>query len=721
MKTWNHKSDPFAKREAKKYQHPVPSREFIIDYLSQIKKPLTFKELIQAFYITEGFEKEALRRRLRAMLRDGQLTRTRAKQYNIVKESNLIFGQVIGHKDGFGFIAPEDGTSNIFLSAHQMRIVFDGDIVSARIIDVDRNNRREGQIVKVIERKLKEIVGRFFLENSMGFLKPSNIRISQDIIIAKRAQKGAKHGQMVTAKIVKPPTEHSYAIAHITNILGDYLSPGMEIEIAVRSYGLPYKWPKTVLDEIDQFKTTVSEKDRKNRKDLRALPFVTIDDESAKDFDDAIYCKKNENDGWTLYVAIADVSHYVKHNTALDQEAQNRGTSVYFPSKVIPMLPEILSNQLCSLKPNVDRLSMICEMVISAQGDISHYQFYQGVIKSHARLTYNNVAAMLLKNNKTLKSRYKTVLPHLKELLGLYYVLNQARIRRGALSFETAEFKIKFGQNQKISQIILTRPNEIHKLVEACMLCANECAAKFLLKQKIATLYRVHDSPKTDKLADLKTFLSDFDLVLGGGDLPTSADYAKLFDQIKTRPDAHIIQTVLLQSLSQAFYTPLKDIHFGLALDCYTHFTSPIRRYPDLLVHRAVHSVIEKKKMVLNRSELKMLGKHCSITERRADEATHEALSFLKCEYMLSKIGKSYTGIVSHVTGFGLFVELQDLFIEGLVHVNTLKDDYYIFEPIRHRLVGKHTDKIYRIGDVLKVKVIDVDLDNKEINLESIH
>jgi ribonuclease R len=719
MKKGTRKKDLFAKREAAKYSKPIPSREFILDLFESLAHPLTKTAIIKALKLTSDYEHEALRRRLLAMVRDGQLFKSGKGTYDLAKKCDLIRGHVIGHSDGYGHVIPEDGTSKIFLSAKQMRQVFNGDIVDVRIWRIDRHNRREGIIVEVIKHNAQQIVGRFYTKKGMSFIVPSNKRIQQDILIPQTTKLKPKQGQIVTAEITSPPTARSYPIGKIIEILGDYMHPGMEIEIAIRSYDLPHEWPQKITAELAKIKDKISRQDLTGRKDLRHLPFVTIDGADAKDFDDALYCEKSHKDGFRLWVAIADVGHYVKLQTALDKEAQARGTSVYFPNKVIPMLPPALSNNLCSLKPDQDRLCMVCEMSFNKEGKVTRYNFYSAVIRSQARLTYTKVAKWLTEK-KTAPIDNKNVWHNLQNLREIYYLLNKQRQQRGAIDFDTPEIKVQFDKNKKIKRLFQLQRNIAHKIVEECMLAANLCTAKFLLKHQGHALYRVHDGPKIEKLGDLKTFLKEIGLQLGGGDLPTPKDYANLIKQIENRPDKYLLQMMLLRSLSRAFYSPINDGHFGLAFEAYTHFTSPIRRYPDLIVHRAIRSIVEKEKKPLNykTDTLQTLGEHCSMTERRADEATRDALDWLKCEFMLDKIGETYEGIISGVTGFGIFVELKDIFVEGLVHITNLHNDYYRFDPIRHRLIGERTRKIFHAGDEIKIKVVHVNLENKQIDFE---
>jgi ribonuclease R len=711
------KKDKYAEREAKKYDHPIPSREFILELLTEKGQPVSYRQMLMELKLESSQEQEALRRRILAMVRDGQLHQNRRGAYGPIGKMELIPGRVIGHKDGYGFVVPDDGEDDLFINARQMRAVFHDDRVLVRVAGVDNRNRREGIIVEVLEHATKELVGRFFQESGSQFVVPSNQRISQDILIPPQATHGATHGQMVVVKITEQPSAHSRPVGEVKEILGEHMAPGMEIDVAIRNHGLPNEWPDEVLKEVEKYSPEVSEDALKGRKDLRDLPFVTIDGEDARDFDDAVYCVKRPNGSWTLYVAIADVSYYVKLRTALDKEAVTRGNSVYFPGRVIPMLPEVLSNQLCSLNPNVNRLTMACEMSISATGKITRYAFYEAVIKSHARLTYNKVYDMVEQDDKNLQNEYKELFPQLKELFALYRVLHKAREKRGTIDFDLPETKIIFGEGRKIEKIVPLVRNDAHRLIEECMLCANICAARFLIKNDCPGLYRVHKGPSAEKLNDLRRFLNELGLTLPGGEEPTPRDYAKLLKSVGDRPDAHLIQTVLLRSLSQAIYSPENDGHFGLAYEAYTHFTSPIRRYPDLLVHRAIRRILQRQfKPGEVDPHLEKLGEHCSMTERRADDATREAVDWLKCEFMMDKIGEEFSGIISGVTTFGFFVELKDIYAEGLVHISVLPDDYYHFDPIKHELSGERAGKRFRLGDVVEVRVARVDLDERKID-----
>jgi ribonuclease R len=710
------KKDQYADREAEKYEHPIPSREFILQHLAERGSPATRKQLLTELNLTKDYELEAFRRRLSAMVRDGQLHKNRRGTYGPVGKMELISGRVIGHKDGFGFVVSETGGDDLFLNARQMRSVFHGDRVLARVSGMDSRGRAEAIVVEVLEHNTQQLVGRFFSESGTSYVEPSNQRIAQEILVPSEDAADALHGQMVVVAVTLQPSSHTRPVGKIIEVLGDHMAPGMEIDVAIRNHDLPYVWPEEVLDEAGKFSAVVPAAALSQRVDLRHLPFVTIDGEDAKDFDDAVYCAP-QGKGWNLFVAIADVGHYVKPGSPLDIEAYERGNSVYFPERVIPMLPEVLSNGLCSLKPEVDRLTLVCEMVVNAAGVITEYKFHEAVIHSSARLTYNQVYAMLEQDDTELKTRYQHVFPHLENLFAIYKILHKARQIRGSIDFDMPETKIIFGAERKIERIVPLQRNNAHRIIEECMLCANISAAHFLLKNKFPTLFRVHEGPSDEKLDDLRRFLGEMALRLPGGEHPTPSDYAHLLASIAARPDVHLIQTVLLRSLSQAVYSPENKGHFGLAFDAYTHFTSPIRRYPDLIVHRAIRHVLQKDKHTMESLPLlEKQGEHCSTTERRADDATREVIDWLKCEFMLNKVGEDFPGVITSVTGFGFFVELKDIYVEGLVHISTLPNDYYQFEATKQAMQGERTGRRFRLGDVVEVRVARVDLDQRQID-----
>jgi len=717
---FNSTKDPYAQREAEKYENPIPSRELILSALEHAGRPLSRVDIAEAFSLENEDDLEALRRRLRAMERDGQLLFNRGQQYCLVNNKDLIVGRIIGHPDGFGFVRPDDGSDDLYLSPREMNPLLHNDRAMVRIAGIDKKGRREGAVVEILERNTHQIVGRLYKEDGFTYVVPDNKNIAQTVLVQKGGAGKAKQGQIVIAEIVEQPTKLHQPIGRIIEVLGDHLAPGMEIEMAIRTHELPHLWPEELLEEIKSLSAEVPESAKENRVDLRNIQLVTIDGEDARDFDDAVYCKRTPK-GWKLLVAIADVSHYVQVNSELDKEAKNRSTSVYFPEQVIPMLPEILSNGLCSLNPDVDRLCMVCELFIDEQGKVVRSKFFDAVMRSHARLTYTEVAKMLVDGDKTLAEKYKRLMPHLRELYALYKVMRISREQRGAMDFDTQETRIIFGKDRKIEKIVPVVRNDAHKLIEEFMITANSAAARYLNGKKIPKLLRVHDGPSADKLLNLKTFLGELGLKFGGGVNPTPLDYMHLVESVKGRPDAHLIQTVLLRSMSQAVYSPDLKGHFGLALDAYAHFTSPIRRYPDLLVHRAIQHCLQDKKVetfVYGVPDMILLGEHCSANERRADDATRDVVNWLKCEYMMDKIGEEFPGIISAVTSFGFFVELADIFVEGLVHISNLGQDYFHFDPTSHQLKGERTDMNFRLGDSVKIRVARVDLDEKKMDFE---
>lgn len=710
--------DPFYKREKEKYATPIPSREWIMQVLEEFGRPISRNQLMDLLEVSEE-DQEALGFRLKAMLRDGQLMQDRRGRFCLLARINLRRGTIQGHPDGFGFFIPDDGTQDMVLSAKEMRVVMHGDLVLAYQIGVDRRGRPEGKVHEVIEHAHQSIVGRFFIEHGIGFVMPDNKRLTQDISIPLEAVAGAQNGQMVLAEIVAFPSKRSQAIGKIVHVLGDHMAPGMEIEVAIHAHGLPAEWPADVTAAVSKISQHITADECKSRVDLRHLPFVTIDGEDAKDFDDAVYCQPKSSGGYQLYVAIADVSHYVTVGSVLDKEAARRGNSVYFPSQVVPMLPEALSNGICSLNPHVDRLCIVAEMAITAEGKIARSHFYRAVFHSHARLTYTQVARWLTQGH--VDKQHQSVWPTIQVLHSLYGRLFSARKNRGAIDFDTTETRIEFDANRKIKKIVPVIRNDAHRLIEECMLAANVATARFLQKANIPILYRVHTTPDEDKIASLRQFLGELGLQLGGGKKPHPKDFQRTMIAIGNRPERHLIETVMLRSLKQAQYVEENNGHFGLAYAAYTHFTSPIRRYPDLLVHRAIVHLIDKgetEPFIYSKEDMDRLGKHCSATERRADEATREVVSWLKCEYMQDKLGQVFQGTISAVTGFGIFVELDDIYVEGLVHVTSLKNDYYAFDAIKHRLVGERSGHIYRLGDKMTVLLARVDLDERKIDFE---
>ncbi|MGB7650573.1 MAG: ribonuclease R [Gallionella sp.] len=705
--------DPFLQREREQYDNPLPSREFILQVLTQNGAPMHEDELLDLLEITDA-EEDLFSRRMRAMERDGQVMRNRKREICVMGKLDLIKGKVQGHPDGFGFLIPEDGSADMFLSEKEMHQVLHGDVVMVSQSGVDRRGRPEAKIIEVLVRANNRVVGRLFDDHGIQFVVAENRRITQDILVVPGEAHPAQVGQVVILEIMQHPNKHAQPMGRIVEVLGNYADSGMEIEIALRKHDLPNEFPKDVERQAKAIPPTVATTDWAGREDIRSLPLVTIDGETARDFDDAVYCAP-EQDGYRLVVAIADVSHYVQPNDALDREAILRGNSVYFPRRVIPMLPEELSNGLCSLNPQVDRMCMVCDMHVDGHGEITGYRFYPSVMYSHARLTYTQVAAMLAEPDGELAKSYATVVPHLQNLYGLFQKLLTARNKRGAIDFETVETQMIFDANGKIERIVPVVRNDAHKLIEECMLAANVCAANFLHENKQPVLYRIHQGPTPEKLEALREFMKEFGLEIGGGDEPKAADYSKLLKRIKGRPDAALLQTVMLRSLRQAKYEPENIGHFGLGYEAYAHFTSPIRRYPDLLVHRAINAVLQGKQYKPS-MKWEDLGLNCSMTERRADDATRDVDAWLKCFYMREHLGSVFTGTVSSVTSFGMFVSLDDLYVEGLVHISELGKDYFHFDASKHQLLGERTGQKYRLGDRVEVRVVKVDMESTKVD-----
>jgi ribonuclease R len=713
--------DPHHAREARKYDNPIPSREFIMERLTESGVPMDLPGIAELLGLQDEDQVEALRRRLLAMERDGQLVRNRKDNYCLVNKRDLIVGRVIGHADGFGFLKPDDGGDDLYLSFKEMRPLFHDDRAVVRVTGMDRRNRLEGAVVEVLERNTHTVVGKLYQESGVGFVVPDSKRLSKDIVIPSTEMGDAKQGQMVVAEVLDQPTKRTPPIGRVIEILGDHMGPGMETDIAIRTHNIRNSWPQEVEQQIAGLKPEVTEKDKAGRVDLRQLPLVTIDGADARDFDDAVYCEAKPK-GWRLLVCIADVSHYVQPNSPLDKEARLRGTSVYFPDRVIPMLPEVLSNGLCSINPQVDRLCMTCELSIDQSGNVTRSRFFPAVMRSHARLIYDDVAAML-EGDPLLSEKHADLLPHLQNLYQLFLVLHAQRAERGAIDFDTTETRIEFNDQKRVERIVPVIRNDAHRLIEECMLAANVAAARFLLRKKQPALYRIHEGPAEEKLTDLKGFLAELGLSLPGGKKPQAADYALLLEQIRERPDRHLIQTVLLRSLSQAVYSSDNVGHFGLAYQAYTHFTSPIRRYPDLIVHRALKHLINQGSVddfEYTKPDLQGLGEHCSSAERKADEATRNALDWLKCEYMQDKVGETFKGIITSVNSFGVFVELEDIHVDGLVHITSLDNDYYHYDPVGHRLTGERTGKVLRLGDPLTIVVAGVNLDERKIDFHPV-
>jgi ribonuclease R len=686
----------------------TPDAGRILDALNAARSPLTPDELAARLHVARHARRD-FDRALAELERSGGVMQNRAGALLVAKRIALVPGRVEGHPDGHGFLVPDEPAKSIFLPPAEMRQLMHGDRAAVRVTGQDHRGRALGEVVEVLERANRRIVGRLHSEHGVLRLAPEDRRIAHDILVPPAEAGKAKPGQVVTVDLIAQPSKHAQPIGRVAEVLGHYADAGMEIEIAVRKFDLPYEFSKKALAAARAMPEAVRPEDLQGRKDLRELKFVTIDGETARDFDDAVFCQpegKSGGKGYRLWVAIADVSHYVRHGDALDMEARERGTSVYFPRRVIPMLPEKLSNGLCSLNPKVDRLAVVCEMAITPKGEVARYEFYAAVFRSSARLTYTGVWNDLSSGKAD---------ENLRNLHEAFKVLLEARNRRGAIDFETVETRLLFDAKGKIEKIVAEPRNEAHRIIEECMLAANVCAGNFLAEHAHPALYRVHDVPSPEKVAALRDFLAEIGLQLPGGEIPKPGDYAQLLEKIKKRPDFALLQTILLRSLKQAVYSPNNAGHFGLAFDAYVHFTSPIRRYPDLLVHRAIKAVLSKQRYT--GIEWEAMGRHCSETERRADDASRDVENWLKCFYMRDHVGGTFAGTITGVVPFGLFVTLDEYFVDGLVHISELGRDYFQYDGARHMLLGERTGKRFRLADRMTVKLVRVDLDSRKIDL----
>ena len=697
-------NDPHHQRESEKYDNPIPSREYILEFIEQ--QPRTKHELFDLLEV-DNSQKKPLTHRLRAMVRDQQLSCNKKGVYRKFSSSDLMVGTVIANPKGFGFITLDKGGKDLRLSSKQMQLVFHGDRVKARLL----NDRGDAQIVKVIE-TVKTLVGRLHIEDEHAYVVVDDKRIKHTINIPELTE-AHQDEQIVVLEITKSPTLEEPAEAKIIEILGQFLDEGIETDSALYRYNIPVDFSQETLAQTAKLPTVVTAEDKQGRRDITDIKLITIDGEDSRDFDDAVYAEPT-NTGWKLYVAIADVAHYVDTDSALDKDAFDRGNSVYFPHRVVPMLPEELSNGLCSLNPQVERLCMTCEMEIDHEGELLSYEFYPATMYSHARTTYTEVGKILEDKDPELMAKYADVMDNINSLYGLYKTLRIARTKRGVMDFDRIESQILFNDNGKIDNIVARSRNDAHKLIEECMLMANQATAKFLAHHDEDFLYRIHPKPTQDKVETTRDFLSVAGLTLEGGMEPESRDFAKVLEAAKGRDDENVIKTVVLRTMKQAIYTPANEGHFGLAFDDYTHFTSPIRRYPDLLVHRAIYRVLAKQKHKPSK-KMAEFGEHLSITERRADDATRDVEQWLKCEYMRDKVGETYEGVISGVAGFGLFIELTDVFVEGMISVRDLDDDYYLFDDTHHRLRGERSGKIYRLGDHIQIQIASVNLDDRQM------
>jgi ribonuclease R len=708
------------KEKSSRINASAPSREEILSVLEDHGKPLQRRHIVERLDVVSDDSREILRRRLRAMERDGQLVKNRRNAYGLPAKMDLIAGRVSAHRDGYGFVMPDDGETDLYLSPRQMRSVLHGDRVLASVIGVDARGRREGAVREILERAHDRVVGRFVEESGIALVVPDDPRINQDILIPLKNTSGARPGQIVVAEILQQPGERQPPVGQVVEILGKSGAPGMATEVAIRNFGLPFEWPAGVEEAAAAFGDSVSDSMTKGRKDLRELPMVTIDGADARDFDDAVYAQRRKN-GWRLVVAIADVSSYVKPGSALDQEAELRATSVYFPGRVIPMLPEALSNGLCSLKPDVDRLCLICDMSIDNSGNVTRSRFEAAVMRSQARLTYEQVWDWLVSGKPEIRPGTGAVSSSLKDLYGLYKAFRRARTKRGAIDFESTEVKFLFDERGAVEDILPYERNDAHMLIEECMITANVEAAKFLLRNRLPAPFRAHEPPQPDRVESLEQFLRGLGIRIPWKRRPEPRDFEQIVQQVKGREDQPLIMAVLLRAQSLATYQVANTGHFGLALEAYAHFTSPIRRYPDLMVHRAIHYVLkhhDTEGFPWSRDRVEKLAEQCSHRSRRAEEAERDVNDRLKAYFMERHIGDVFKGQVTGVTSFGMFVEITRNHVSGLVHITSLPNDYYHYDPVVHRLTGDRTGKVFQLAQKVNVKVVAVNVDERKIDFE---
>ena len=707
--------------KTKSYKHPIPSRNDLLDMLTDVGKPLKAEPIMEAYGLKGQRMRSLLIERLQVMVRAGQILENRRGEYCLTAKLDLVTGKVSGHRDGFGFVVRDDGEpDDIFLSAREMRSLFDGDRVAIRIVGDDHRGRSQGELVDVLERGTLEVAGQFIKERGIGIVIPDNAKLSHRILIPKDEVANAKHGDMVVAEILDFPTHVEQATGRITTIIGVPGEKGIATEIAIHSHGIPFKWPKSVSEDVQDFGTDVPDSAKQGRTELRDVDLITIDGADARDFDDAVYCKKSK-DGWRLLVAIADVAHYVSVGSALDKEAIVRGTSVYFPDRVVPMLPEVLSNGLCSLNPKVDRLCMVCDMRVSSAGKVTKATFFEGVMKSKARLTYSQVGDFL--SGESESSVPKELQGSVRDLHDLYTAFAKQRSRRGAIEIDLPQTKFKLNDDGEIDRIEVVPRNDAHRLIEECMIAANVEAAKFLKQHKIPGLYRVHPKPDTDRFNDLRLYLVSLGLKVPHPDHVEPRHFTQLIEQVKDRPDSAAITMAMLRSLTHAAYSPANVGHFGLALESYAHFTSPIRRYPDLLVHRAIRHIVrggKPGKYDYGAKEMERLGAITSAHEKRAEEATRDVEAWLKCQYMEGHLGEEFDGVITGVTNFGLFVQITELMTDGLVHVTSLANDYYKYDAGSQRLVGERSGHSYSLGAEMRIRVQRVDMETRKIDFRPV-
>jgi ribonuclease R len=695
----------------------IDSRQ-VRELLENADRPLTRRHMSHAFNLDKEASDQFLKPVLVEMIERGDLVRNRRAAYGLPDQMDLVSGRVSAHPDGFGFVVPDEDGDDLYLSPKQMRLVFNGDRVLAAVTRVDRRGRKEGGIVEVLERAHAQVAGRLLIEGGVAMVVPDDPRLTQDILVSPDGVGKAGPGQIVVVRIDRPPTLERSAVGEIIAVLGNADEPGIATDIAVYSHQLPFEFPDEVIKQAESFGDSINPKHAQDRLDLRDTPLVTIDGADARDFDDAVFAEPR-GDGYRLLVAIADVAEYVTPDSSLDVEAQRRGTSVYFPDRVIPMLPEALSNGLCSLNPEVDRLCLVCEMQVDAKGKVTSSRFHEAVMRSHARMTYDQVRRIMEAGDPVLTERFGHVLSTLQHLHEVFRLFFRRRERRGALDFDSRQAYFEFDTEGRVAHIRLQQRHDVHRLIEEFMIAANVEAAKFVARGKLPFLYRVHEPPPAEKLESLEEFLRSHGLQVRWSEKPEPKQFAAIQEKVAELPDAPLVNSQILRSLSLAVYQPENKGHFGLALESYSHFTSPIRRYPDLLLHRAIKHLCREKnrgEFPYGRREMVDLGRHCSWTERRAEDAARDVDDRLKCQFMKRHIGDVFEGVISGVTSFGIFVELLDFAVSGLVHVTAMPNDYYQFDPVTSSMTGKRRGLRFQLADKVRVEVIGVSLEERKID-----
>ncbi|NJD30741.1 MAG: ribonuclease R [Gammaproteobacteria bacterium] len=697
---------------------PSAPETLVLQCLRRAGRPLRLEEVTAALGPAAGAGAEA---QLAVLVRRGEVVLNRRGQYCLREQlPGLVVGTVQAQRNGDGWLLPDDASAQVYLPPQQMREVIHGDRVAARIEGPRFRGKPQGSIVEVLERRTREVVGRLHIESGVAYLTPDNPRITHRVLVPASQTGEAQSGQVVIVELTQQPGRNAQPVGRVTRLLGEHGAPGMETEIAIHSHGLPFEFPEPALAEARAFGGRIPGAALAGREDLREVELVTIDGEDARDYDDAVYCERARG-GWRVLVAIADVGHYVRPGSALDAEARERGTSVYFPNRVLPMLPEELSNGLCSLVPEEDRLCLCCELRVSEDGRITRSRFFEGVMRSAARLTYHEVGAFLERPAAKHAPRLERLRERLEALHGVYRSFLCERTGRGALELDTPELKLKFDEEGRVAALVEQPRNDAHRLIEECMIAANIAAARYLDRHRVPTLYRVHGLPEIDRLETLRHFLREFGLWLPPAEDVQPEHLRDLLRKLGDRPDALLVSTAVIRSMPQAVYQPGNIGHFGLALEHYAHFTSPIRRYPDLVVHRGIRQVLQggdPQDLVAWHGPFPVLGQDCSFRERRADEATRGAVAWLKCYYMQDRIGEEFAGIVSGVVDFGLFVQLEGLQVDGLLHVSALGQDYFARDRSGYRIVGRSSGKVYKLGDRVRVRVTNVSLDDRRVDFE---